>query len=92
MDFRARIRSDEQGRYRFRAVVPTAYPVPHENPYGEILTALVMHNMRPSHLHLKVVAEGYKTLVTQLYPRDDPWVACDNQLAVKRSLVVVGAP
>jgi protocatechuate 3,4-dioxygenase beta subunit len=71
------------------AVVPVAYPILADGPVGELLIKLGRHNMRPSHLHLKVTAEGYKPLVTQIYPKGDIWLTSDSAFGVKPSLVVV---
>jgi protocatechuate 3,4-dioxygenase beta subunit len=69
--------------------VPVAYPILADGPVGELLLKLGRHNMRPSHLHLKVAAEGYKPLITQIYPKGDIWLASDSAFGVKPSLVVV---
>jgi protocatechuate 3,4-dioxygenase beta subunit len=89
MDFRGRVRTDADGRYRFRAIVPIAYPSPTEGPIADIRRKLGWHNMRPSHMHLKVSADGYQQLITQLFPKGDPWIESDGMFAVKASLVVV---
>ena len=46
--------SDNQGRYRFRTVVPGAYPAD---------TGWV----RPPHIHFKIARLGYMELITQMY-------------------------
>src|SRR5574341_1390035 len=46
---RASLRTDAEGRYAFRTVMPGEYPG------------------RPRHIHYRVSAKGYSTLVTQLY-------------------------
>ena len=42
------------GRYRFWAVTPTPYPIPHDGPVGEMLEATGRSPMRASHLHFMV--------------------------------------
>lgn len=37
---------------------------------------------------MMVSGDGYKQVVTQLYPRDDPYLATDTVFAVKDDLVV----
>ena len=44
-DCRGRLRSDAEGGYSFRAVVPVPYPIPGDGPVGELLLALNRHNM-----------------------------------------------
>lgn len=48
--------------------------------------------MRPAHIHVMVSAENYKRVVTQLYPREDPWLETDAVFAVKDDLVVDFTP
>lgn len=87
-DYRGRLRSDEQGRYGYRAVVPVAYAIPGDGPVGELLLYLNRHNMRPNHLHIAIEAPGYRKLVTALYAKGDEWLSSDAVFGVKRSLVV----
>jgi len=48
--------------------------------------------MRPAHIHLMISADGYKQVVTQLFPSDDPWLKTDTVFAVKDDLVVDFVP
>ena len=45
------LRSDAEGRLRFRSITPTAYPVPTDGPVGQLLLASGRHPWRPAHLH-----------------------------------------
>ncbi|KAL1731830.1 Intradiol ring-cleavage dioxygenase [Schizophyllum commune] len=87
-DCRGRLRSDAEGRYSFRAVVPVPYPIPGDGPVGELLLALNRHNMRPAHIHFMVTAPKMETLVTAIYPEGDTYLTNDAVFGVKRSLVV----
>jgi len=87
-DCRGRLRSDEEGRYAYRAVVPVAYAIPGDGPVGELLVHLNRHNMRPNHLHLSIEALGYRKLITALYQQGDKWLSSDAVFGVKSSLVV----
>ncbi|KAI0916025.1 hypothetical protein AcW1_009408 [Taiwanofungus camphoratus] len=87
-DCRGRLRSDKDGKYGYRAVVPVAYPIPGDGPVGELLLKLGRHNMRPNHLHLMIEAPGYNKLTTALYPEGDEWMHSDAVFGVKKSLVV----
>ena len=42
---RAKLHADEQGRFRFRTIKPTAYPVPTDGPVGLILERMGRHPM-----------------------------------------------
>jgi protocatechuate 3,4-dioxygenase beta subunit len=85
---RAKLRTDEQGRFRFRTIKPTAYPVPTDGPVGQILDRMGRHPMRPAHLHFIVTAPGHETVVTHLFVEGDPYLASDAVFGVKNSLVI----
>lgn len=57
---RGRVVTDENGSYSFRGLRPGNYAL---SPGG--------NDYRPGHIHAMVEAEGYRTLVTQLYFPDD---------------------
>jgi hydroxyquinol 1,2-dioxygenase len=85
---RARFRTGADGKYWFRCVKPTSYPVPHDGPVGKMLTATGRHPMRPGHLHFKIAAPGFDTLVTHLFVRGDEYLDSDAVFGVKQSLIV----
>ncbi|TFY78834.1 hypothetical protein EWM64_g5178 [Hericium alpestre] len=87
-DCRGRLRSDSDGKYFYRAVVPVPYPIPGDGPVGDLLLALGRPNMRPNHLHMMIEAPGYRKLTTALYPDGDEWLSCDAVFGVKKSLVI----
>jgi len=87
-DCRGRLKSDSEGYYEFRAVVPVPYPIPADGPVGLLLEKMKRPNMRPAHLHMMVEAEGYDKLVTSFYPEGDKWLSSDAVFGVKKSLVV----
>lgn len=57
--------SDENGNYSFKTILP----VPYEIDGG---------NFRPAHFHLMISAEGYQSLVTQLYFTGDANIPKDE--------------
>ncbi|KAG9016060.1 hypothetical protein FRB90_003687 [Tulasnella sp. 427] len=87
-DCRGRLRSQEDGSYAFRGIVPVAYPIPGDGPVGDLLKSLGRHNYRPAHLHIMIEAPGFETLVTALYPRGDKYLKSDAVFGVKTSLIV----
>ena len=56
---------------------------------AELLIALKRHNVRPNHLHMMIVAPGFRKLTTALYPEGDIYLSSDVVFGVKKSLVVV---
>lgn len=75
--FRARLKTDKNGLYKFETMKPVAYSIG-PNQY------------RPAHIHVKVHHEGYDSLTTQLYfPEDkynkkDPWYKPSLVLDLKK--------
>ncbi|BGP06685.1 hypothetical protein NBRC10512_004763 [Rhodotorula toruloides] len=87
-DCRGRLKSDANGYYSYRAVLPTPYPIPNDGPVGRLLKTLNRHVFRPAHLHTMLVAKGYETLITALYFKGDQFLESDAVFGVKSSLVV----
>lgn len=78
----------DDGRYAFTTVKPVEYTVPSDGPVGDILRACGRHPWRPSHLHYIVKAPGYRTLVTEIFPDDDPYLDQDTVFGVRNDLVM----
>lgn len=78
----------DDGRYAFTTVKPVEYTVPSDGPVGDILRACGRHPWRPSHLHYIVKAPGYRTLVTEIFPADDPYLDQDTVFGVRDDLVM----
>lgn len=85
---RGHLHTGADGRYCFWAVTPTPYPIPDDGPVGDLLRATGRSPMRAAHLHLMVVADGYRTLVTHVFPRGDAYLDADSVFGVRDSLVV----
>jgi hydroxyquinol 1,2-dioxygenase len=85
---RGHLFTDEDGGFRFWAVTPTPYPIPDDGPVGELLRATGRSPMRAAHLHLMVEADGYRTLVTHVFPRGDRYLDSDSVFGVRESLIV----
>jgi protocatechuate 3,4-dioxygenase beta subunit len=50
-DGRCVLRSDEEGKFWFKAIVPVPYPIPSDGPVGQLLKMIGRHAWRPSHMH-----------------------------------------
>jgi catechol 1,2-dioxygenase len=88
-NLRARVIADDQGGFEVQTWMPGAYEIPKHGPTGAVLTAMGRHHWRPAHLHMKVEHEGHRTLTTQLFLKNDPWIDSDVVVgAVKQSLIV----
>jgi len=87
-NLRGRFRTDAEGRYAIRTIVPVSYPVPTDGPVGQMLKATGRHAWRPAHLHFMIDASGYRKLVTHVFNKDDPYLESDAVFGVKSSLMV----
>jgi hydroxyquinol 1,2-dioxygenase len=85
---RGTLKSDSDGRYWFRTILPTSYPVPTDGPVGQVLSRMGRHAMRPAHLHFMIAAPGFETTVTHLFVKGDKYLESDTVFGVKDSLVV----
>ncbi|WP_417828006.1 dioxygenase [Thalassospira sp.] len=88
MSFHGLMTADENGYYGFTTVRPVSYTVPTDGPVGTILNAAGRHPWRPSHLHFIIRADGYRDLVTEVFPDDDPYLDQDTVFGVREDLVM----
>ncbi|KAL2161928.1 hypothetical protein VTH06DRAFT_7713 [Thermothelomyces fergusii] len=91
-NLRGKFRANEEGKYWFYCLHPTAYSLPRDGPSWKLLTLMDRHPMRPAHIHIMVTHPDYQGCTTQLYPSDDPWIKSDTVFAVKDDLVVTFKP
>ena len=84
---RAQLRSDTEGRFHFRSVLPEHYPIPHDGPVGALLEALNRHPWRPAHVHFMIEAPGYERLITHVFRDGDEYLDSDAVFGVRSSLV-----
>jgi hydroxyquinol 1,2-dioxygenase len=88
MRARGRLRTDDDGRYHFWSIKPSAYPIPDDATTGTMLRKLGRHNWRPGHLHAMVSADGHVPLTTHLFVSDSEHLDRDAVFAVRNSLIV----
>jgi len=87
LHMRGKFRTDGEGRYLVRSVVPVNYPIPSDGPVGAMLKATGRHPWRPAHIHFVVTANGYDGVTTHIFDRTDPYLESDAVFAVKDSLI-----
>lgn len=87
MNLRGKFTTGADGRIRFRSVTPGPYPIPTTGVVGQLLEAQSRHPYRPAHLHALVYKDGFKTLTSQIYVNDDPYLDTDVQFGVTRALI-----
>lgn len=87
-NLRGKFKTNEKGEYYFYCLKPTAYSLPTDGAAGVLLNLLDRHPFRPAHIHLMISHPDYKQVVTQIFPKDDPYLTSDSVFAVKGDLVV----
>jgi hydroxyquinol 1,2-dioxygenase len=87
MKARGRIRTDAQGRYWFRSIRPTFYPVPTDGPVGRMLRKMGRHPYRPGHIHMIVSAPDHLPVTTHLFVAGSQYLDTDAVFGMKESLV-----
>ena len=65
------LKTDADGRYRFKTILPGAYPLP----------AVGGEGWRCKHIHFQITRPGAKDLTTQMYFRGDPLIEQDLEVA-----------
>ena len=85
---RGRLRTDDEGRYYFWSIKPSAYPIPDDATTGTMLKKLGRKNWRPGHLHVMVSADRHVPLTTHLFVSDSLHLDTDAVFAVRNSLIV----
>ncbi|BBC30984.1 6-chlorohydroxyquinol-1,2-dioxygenase [Streptomyces graminofaciens] len=79
--------TDVEGRYWFRTVVPSHYPIPTDGPVGGLLRATGRHPYRPAHVHFIAGTPGHRPVTTHAFVAGSPYVDSDAVFAVKRGLI-----
>ncbi|MGZ3638877.1 MAG: intradiol ring-cleavage dioxygenase [Ktedonobacterales bacterium] len=87
MKLRAVFQTNADGRFSFRTIQPSAYPIPTDGPVGEMLHATNRSAMRPAHVHFRVSAPGYDTLITHIFVAGDRWLESDAVFGVRSSCI-----
>ena len=87
MKARGKIRTDAAGRYWFRSIKPSFYPVPTDGPVGGMLRKMGRHPYRPGHIHMIVSAPGHMPVTTHLFVAGSEYLDSDAVFGMKESLV-----
>lgn len=84
---RALLRTDAEGRFWFRSIMPASYPIPDDGPVGAMMRATGRSNMRPGHIHFLIQAPGFERLTTMVFIEGDSFLAADPVFGVKLELI-----
>jgi catechol 1,2-dioxygenase len=81
------VRTDAQGKYEFRTLMPVGYGCPPQGATQQLLDALARHGNRPAHVHFFVTSEQYRKLTTQINIEGDPLIWDDFAYATREDLI-----
>jgi protocatechuate 3,4-dioxygenase beta subunit len=87
-NLRASMKVGPDGRYAMTTVKPSPYKIPDDGPVGDLLRATGRNAWRPSHLHFIVIANGYRSLVTEVFSSDDKYLDTDAVFGVREDLIM----
>lgn len=77
---------DAAGRFGYLTVKPAGFSVPSDGPVGALLGSIGYPLRRPAHIGFVVRADGYETITTQVYDRNDRDLDNDAVLGVRPEL------
>jgi protocatechuate 3,4-dioxygenase beta subunit len=87
-NLRCRLKVDAQGRFAIRTIRPRPYQIPTDGPvWHDLVGPAGRSAWRPAHVHLIVSAPGHRTLVTELFDAEDPYLDSDAVFGVREALV-----
>jgi len=87
-NLRCRLKVDGAGRFEIATIRPVPYQIPTDGPvWHELVEPAGRSAWRPAHFHLIVAASGHRTLVTELFDAEDPWLDRDAVFGVREALI-----
>ena len=87
-NLRCQLQVDTQGRFAIRTIRPRPYQIPTDGPvWNDLVGPAGRSAWRPAHVHLIVSAPGHRTLVTELFDAEDPYLESDAVFGVREALV-----
>jgi hydroxyquinol 1,2-dioxygenase len=84
---RGRVSTDQEGRYAFWSVMPTAYPAPMDAALGELINNTTGQFWRPAHLHFAIQTAEADEIVTHIFVRGSRYIDEDVAFGVRPTLV-----
>lgn len=91
-NLRCQFKVDDAGCYELVTVRPKPYTIPTDGPIGKLFHASQRSHWRPAHYHIIAEADGFKTLVTELFDPQDPYLDNDAVFGVREALVSAYQP
>lgn len=66
--YRGKVKTDANGAYEVKSILPVPYQIPNTGPTGALLEQhMGLHSWRPAHVHYWVQADGLRDIISQAY-------------------------
>ena len=87
-NLRCRLKTDAEGRFEIATIRPVPYQIPTDGPvWTDLVQPAGRSAWRRAHLHLIVSAPGCRTLVTEIFDDQDPYLDSDAVFGVREALI-----
>lgn len=87
-NLRCQLKVSAEGRFEIATIRAVPYEIPTDGPvWLDLVQPAGRSAWRPAHFHLIVSAPGYRTLVTELFDAEDPYLDNDAVFGVRDALV-----
>ena len=86
-NLRGAVKTDADGKYEFRTLMPVGYGCPPQGATQQLLDAMARHGNRPAHVHFFVTSDNTRKLTTQINIEGDPLIWDDFAYATREELV-----
>lgn len=86
-NLRGVFRTDADGRFAYETVKPGESSLPANGPVGHLFQRLGLPLRRPAQLHFLVRADGFDTLVTEVFDSSDPRLKDDALFGARDGLL-----
>lgn len=87
-NLRCQLKVADDGSFEIATIQPMPYQIPTDGPvWLELVEPAGRGSWRAAHFHLIVSAPGHRTLVTELFEADDPYLETDAVFGVRDALI-----
>ena len=87
-NLRCQLKVDAQGAWEVATIRPRPYQIPADGPvWADLVEPAARSAWRAAHVHLIVSAPGHRTLVTELFDAEDPYLDSDAVFGVREALI-----
>jgi protocatechuate 3,4-dioxygenase beta subunit len=87
-NLRCQLKVDAQGGFEIVTIQPVPYQIPTDGPvWFDLVEPAARGSWRPAHFHLIVSSPGHRSLVTELFEADDPYLDVDAVFGVRQGLI-----